>query len=415
MAEPTPALTPCEVDAPATLMAVQTPRMRGAIAVVSIAGPQAVNAVDTYFLPANGKHLAEQSIDRIRFGQWAREGGEELVVCRRQSLAEQGYPHVEVHCHGGEAAVRAILADLAEQGCQTVSCTAWEQLTAGHSIATEAAAALPLATTSKTAAILLDQQQGALEEHINQVVAHVSAENGATARSLLNPLIERIPLGEHLTKPWQVVLAGPPNVGKSSLINAILGYQRAIVFDRPGTTRDVVTATTAINGWPVELSDTAGLRTGGDAIETAGMELALQAVRSADLILYVESAGGSSEELPAALAEKLNNELVHTVPRLKITNKIDLAPDAPHAGIAVSATQNTGLDHLIGAIGEALIQTTLQPGMAVPFTPRQFTLLRQASDGLKDGQHTAACSKLLALTAPTQPAWPVRQKSNGKA
>ena len=66
--------------------------------------------------------------------------------------------------------------------------------------------------------------------------------------------------GLHLTRPWNVVLAGRPNVGKSSLINALLGYTRSIVFDQPGTTRDVVTAATAIDGWPIELSDTAGLR-----------------------------------------------------------------------------------------------------------------------------------------------------------
>ena len=73
------------------------------------------------------------------------------------------------------------------------------------------------------------------------------------------------------------MLAGRPNVGKSSLTNALLGYTRSIVFDQPGTTRDVVTATTAIDGWPIEFSDTAGLREGSEPLEAAGIERAASA------------------------------------------------------------------------------------------------------------------------------------------
>ena len=84
-----------------------------------------------------------------------------------------------------------------------------------------------------------------------------------------------------------MVIAGPPNVGKSSLINALLGFQRAIVFDLPGTTRDVVTAVTALDGWPVELSDTAGLRSSDDPLELAGIEQAHRQAAAADCLLLV--------------------------------------------------------------------------------------------------------------------------------
>ncbi len=100
-------------------------------------------------------------------------------------------------------------------------------------------------------------------------------------------MLARAPLGLHLTKPWQIVIAGPPNVGKSSLLNAFVGYQRAIVFDQPGTTRDVVTAATAIDGWPVQVSDTAGLRSSADPLETAGADSAAQQARAADCLLLV--------------------------------------------------------------------------------------------------------------------------------
>ena len=83
---------------------------------------------------------------------------------------------------------------------------------------------------------------------------------------------------------------GAPNVGKSSLINALAGYERAIVSAMPGTTRDVVTVTTAIDGWPVQLSDTAGFRDTQDELESAGIELATLALSRAEVVMYVHDA-----------------------------------------------------------------------------------------------------------------------------
>jgi tRNA U34 5-carboxymethylaminomethyl modifying GTPase MnmE/TrmE len=87
--------------------------------------------------------------------------------------------------------------------------------------------------------------------------------------------------------PWRVAIVGRPNVGKSSLLNAIVGFERAIVHPTPGTTRDLVTARTAVDGWPVEFIDSAGIRSGRDAIESAGIEQARQAIESSDLALVV--------------------------------------------------------------------------------------------------------------------------------
>src|SRR6185503_7750192 len=96
-------------------------------------------------------------------------------------------------------------------------------------------------------------------------------------------------VGLHLTTPWRVVFAGPPNVGKSSLVNALLGYPRAIVYDQPGTTRDVLTASTAFDGWPFELRDTAGLRDGIslDSVEVEGVARARAQIATADLVVFV--------------------------------------------------------------------------------------------------------------------------------
>ena len=103
----------------------------------------------------------------------------------------------------------------------------------------------------------------------------------------IDALLARERLGRHLTRPWSVVLAGRTNVGKSSLMNALAGYGRAIVHHAPGTTRDAVALATAIDGWPVELCDTAGLRAADDAVERAGIERARQRLAQADLVVLV--------------------------------------------------------------------------------------------------------------------------------
>ena len=171
---------------------------------------------------------------------------------------------MEVHCHGGHAATTAIVADLNSAGIITRS---WPETLDAGKLEADAFEALAHAPTERTAAILLDQYRGALRAAINRVIEFINGGHLEQAGSELERILSREPVGQHLVAPWRVVLAGKPNVGKSSLINRLAGYQRSIVFDQPGTTRDVVTTRTAIDGWPVELADTAGLRSGDDEIE----------------------------------------------------------------------------------------------------------------------------------------------------
>src|SRR5262249_19550483 len=110
---------------------------------------------------------------------------------------------------------------------------------------------------------------------------------------LLQSLVRACGLGRHLTAPWRIVVAGAPNVGKSSLINALAGYARCVVSATPGTTRDVVTTFLAIAGWPIEVADTAGLRTASENLEEEGIGLARRAMRTADLCLWVLDASAS--------------------------------------------------------------------------------------------------------------------------
>ena len=198
------------------------------------------------------------------------------------------------------------------------------------------------------------------------------------------------------------MIAGRPNVGKSSLINALLGYQRSIVYDQPGTTRDVVTATTAIDGWPVQLIDTAGLRDSADTIEAEGVKRARDQMSSADLLLQVSDLSQPWQE-PAAYDEP--------PPRLWIHNKADLPrhdglprPD----GLEVSAEKGMGLASLIELVSRNLVPLPPDPGEAVPFLPQQITALRAARHLLDTRQTAAAAKQLAQILKRESPAEPDR-------
>ncbi|MCA9225633.1 MAG: 50S ribosome-binding GTPase, partial [Planctomycetales bacterium] len=207
-------------------------------------------------------------------------------------------------------------------------------------------------------------------------------------------------IGRHLTSPWKVVLAGFPNVGKSLLMNRLLGYERSIVFDQAGTTRDVLSGRTAFDGWPVELLDTAGLRISDDSIELAGVERARRQLMAADLIVLVADARDPMTE--ARLRDELGLEpLSLRQPFLFVANKSDLlagTPPVPNSVaddvLLVSALTGEGVSQLMAAIVRRLVPVQLAAGDALPFTPAQGhqlaewignpSLLCQRSDSTRD-------------------------------
>ena len=356
-------------DATAELL---TPPGRGAVATIRLTGNGGIlDGRERLFSAVNGKPVAEQQVGRIVFGHWGHDPAEEVVLCRRDEQT------VEINCHGGRAAVDRILSDLRSAGCEIAQ---WQDALKRRDgmLAAECAEALARATTLRTAAVLLDQQQGALQRAIEKLRALDSQE----AAVLIGELLGWADFGLHLTKPWSVVLVGRPNVGKSSLINALVGYARAIVFDQPGTTRDVVTAETALQGWPIQFADTAGIRTGADELEAAGIELARAHLQAADCRVIVLDRSQPPGEDDRKLLADWPDAIV-------AANKSDL-PDRwqaelPDDTFAVSALKREGIDELAAAITTALVPHVPETDAAVPFTRRQIQLLESARRKLEIG------------------------------
>ncbi|WP_417395708.1 GTPase [Gimesia chilikensis] len=355
--------------------ALLTPRGRGAVATIRVqGGTAALNAlVNSCFHAVNRKPLIEQAVNQIVYGYWGTSNTEDLVLCRID------FETVDIHCHGGMAAVNRILNDLEAQGCDVLT---WQTL-ASHKatdLELELQEALAAATTFRTAEILLRQSQGLLRSAFAALLpGEQSSFDSEHLQSQIQDLLRWKDLGQHLTRPWNVVLAGRPNVGKSSLINAILGYERSIVFNEAGTTRDVLTATTALSGWPFQFSDTAGIRAEAEQLEAAGIQRAEQILNAADARVILIDISQPAHPDDHRLLTQWPESLI-------VAHKADLpecwgAPLPPQA-IRISSVTKAGLDEFLQKLVEQLIPGVPDQETALPVTSRQIELLEQAAAAL---------------------------------
>ncbi len=377
---------------------------RAAVATIAIRGQAATNVILRAFQTAGPGAIR---VGQVRYGNW--HGGDPAGVCEsvvvsrnhdyeiNQVVAESW----EIHCHGGAVAANRILEDLKRLGAVVIDPAQWLQesvslasdqaslskLDQQNLWIAEAVEVLSKAVSVRTAAIALDQVRGVMAAFVCESLRQLqnpSDDRSAEIAGQAAQILRFAPLGLHLATPWRVVLAGPPNVGKSSLINALVGYRRSITVDMPGTTRDVLEAQTVIDGWPIRMSDTAGIRDNAQcAIETAGIESARRELDDADLILWVEDASMPSN-WAVDVADRLNGK-----PTIRVSNKIDRVSDresivlqegSATLQVLTSATLGIGIDELRQAISNALVPEVPCAGSPIPVTKRQVEWLKSVAD-----------------------------------
>jgi tRNA modification GTPase len=380
-----------------TIFALSSGRPPAAISVIRVSGPGAHRA---------GERIAgvlpeprSAAVRRLKHPASGELLDEALVLRFDAPASSTGENSVEFQCHGGRAVGDAVLAALAAiDGLRIArpgefTRRAFEN---GRIDLTEAEGLADLieAETESQRKAALALSEGGLRKQIDvwrDRLLGLSAEaeraidydeddkavdpalvRGCDALAAeLRQWLER-PRIERLKDGLRVVVAGPPNVGKSSLLNAIAGEERAIVTDIPGTTRDHIEVPLSLEGVPLLLTDTAGLRESRDEVEAIGVARAERLIEGADIVLWL------GDERPPA----------H--PRLfKVHSKADLPArgPTPAGGIAVSAVTGEGLKELLEHVGE-LARTLLPSEDAIALNRRQAGHIEEASVALETANHS---------------------------
>ncbi len=357
-----------------TIAAIATARGRAALAIVRTSGPRAVDVVNRCF---RGADLAAGDSHTAHVGYLLDAEGRAIdqvvVTLFRAPRSATGEDVVEVSCHGGDFAPQLVLESLLAHGARMAEPGEFTQrafLNGKLDLAqAEAVADLIHASSSMAHRVSLQHLQGRyserladLRDELLELCAFVELELDFSeedvefadkerlhelltgAESLLDELLGTVQTGEKLRDGVRVVIGGRPNAGKSTLLNALVGRDRAIVSATPGTTRDEIEAEAEIEGFLFRFVDTAGLRDTSDRIEAEGVRRAERSIQQADVLLYVYdlAVGLDSEEI-AFLREVTAAE--PQLAALLVGNKADLVDDVPVARIDAIPSIKLSAEH----------------------------------------------------------------------
>ncbi len=375
------------------IVAVATPPGQGGIGVVRLSGAQALQVGEQIC----GRALPPRQATFCRFREGAEVLDEGVALSFHEPASFTGENVVELQCHGSPVVLQRLLDAACALGARLARPGEFSErayLNGKLDLAQAEAVADLIASTSVTAAKAamrsltgeFSRQIHALTETLAQLRMLVEAcidfpdedvefleeaEVDARVAALLaelEALRQRCHQGQLINEGINVALIGPPNAGKSSLLNALAGEEAAIVTDVPGTTRDLLKVDLVLGGMPLKLVDTAGLRDSEDTVEKIGIERARAQADAADLVIVVLDASQVAPELLTKAVQRLVPDT--TSARLIVMNKIDLLsagiPSAERDTHWVSAKTGQGIDALV----QAIVAAAGLSGAEVGFTAR---------------------------------------------
>lgn len=408
-----------------TIVALATPPGIGAIGVVRLSGPEAISIVASVF---TGKNLLDQPSHTVHFGGIALPDGRLLdEVLATLFVAPRSYTGenvVEVSCHGSPYIIQQLIQLFMEQGARLAQPGEFtlRAFLRGKLDLSQAEAVADLIAAGSEAAhdIAMQQMRGGFSHDLRQLRQRlidfaslieleldfgeedVEFANRAELRQLVTGiqqviagLMQSFDLGNAIKEGVATVIAGRPNAGKSTLLNALLNEERAIVSDIAGTTRDIIEETLNIRGVPFRIIDTAGIREAQDAIEAIGVARTLEKIRQSAVLLYVFDVARTQPEEVLADLRSLAPE---GVPLLVVANKMDLFPhalpehyaapetDTPIVTAAnwapVSARNRMNVEYLKEKLYELVIASHQPRESTVVSNARHYQALRQAHEAL---------------------------------
>jgi len=400
-----------------TIVALATPAGTGAIGVIRLSGKQAIAMADQVF---SGKSLSKQKSHTIHHG-WIKDEDEildeVLVSLFKGPTSYTKEDVVEISCHGSVYVIKSIIRLLISKGARLAKAGEFTQRAFLHGqmdlVQAEAVADLIASESAAAHQAAVNQMRGGISKEIRRLREELihfasmieleldfSEEDVEFAsrddlKKLVNnllaviaPLIESFQWGNAIKNGIPTVIAGRPNVGKSTLLNALLNEEKAIVSEIPGTTRDFIEDEMVLEGIPFRFIDTAGLRDTEDTIEALGIARTKEKMEQASLILYLFDLSQTTQEEIDADREQLK-EL--RIPFLQIGNKKDLAPDDlldrfenRKEVMLISALKKENLDQLKARLLEVVQPDDFKTGETMVTNLRHFQSLQATKKALDD-------------------------------
>jgi len=397
-----------------TIIALSTPPGSGAIGVIRLSGPEAISLTNQVF---SGKNLEDQLSHTLHFG--LIKDGEQLVdeVVAGLFVAPKSYTKenvVEISCHGSNYIIQQIINLLISKGARAAKpgeFTLRAFLNGAFDLSQAEAVADLIASNSKASHdVAMQQMRGgfanelkALREQLIHFASMIELEldfaeedvefaNRDQLRNLvtkinhvLSRLISSFELGNVIKNGVPIVIAGKPNVGKSTLLNALLNEERAIVSDIAGTTRDTIEDELTIGGIVFRFIDTAGIRDTADIIEALGVERTLEKMKQAKLIIYMADASQRLAEIEEQVRglEKLN------IPYLILINKADLLNPQQREefgrlnAVFIAAKDKLGIDELKNTLLEQVNLHHINTSETLVTNIRHVEALKQTENALQ--------------------------------
>lgn len=412
-----------------TISQIATPHGAGGIGIIRVSGADALGVARRVFRPAAGGTLGDIAPYTAHYGHIVAADGTVIDECillyMRAPHSYTGEDTAELQCHGGAVVLREVLLRTWEVGARPAEAGEFTKRAFLHGrldlARAEGVMELIAAKSTRAAHAARERLAGAFSHAVTDIrtqilgaVAHIeagidfpeddipaaSAERLAAeiadASAAVRRLLAGADTGRILREGVKTVIVGRPNVGKSSLLNALLGMERAIVTDVPGTTRDIIEEEISVAGIPLRLLDTAGLRAAEDAVEQIGVARTEQHLTDAELILAVFDA---SEPLTAedhALLTRLSAAAADIIILCSKEDRPSVLSAADFSAVAapvlrISAQEGTGLDALREEIAAHIVRREgdLSDG-ALPNKEREIEALRRAE------AHLAAAAETLA-------------------
>ena len=412
-----------------TISQIATPHGAGGIGIIRVSGGDALGVARRVFRPAAGGTLGDIAPYTARYGHIVAADGTVIDECillyMRAPHSYTGEDTAELQCHGGTIVLREVLLRTWEAGARPAEAGEFTKRAFLHGrldlARAEGVMELIAAKSTRAARAARERLAGAFSHAVTDIrtqilgaVAHIeagidfpeddipaaSAERLAAeidaASAAVRHLLVGADTGRILREGVKTVIVGRPNVGKSSLLNALLGMERAIVTDVPGTTRDIIEEEISVAGIPLRLLDTAGLRAAEDAVEQIGVARTEQHLTDAELILAVFDA---SEPLTAedhALLTRLSAVSADTIILCSKEDRPSVLSAADFSAVAapvlrISAQEGTGLDALREEIAAHIVRREGDLGDgALPNKEREIEALRRAETHLTAAAETLA-------------------------